>query len=86
MRGSPDARALAAQLTFEDVEVLNIDFTLQVREFNLHYDCRHCVHLDEPTSTCSMDYPNQTLLDAAEAGVALTEDGNLVFCKYFEVN
>ncbi len=80
------ADALARVLTPEDVETLNIDFAEQVREYNLHSDCRHCVHLDEASGTCSMNYPNHMLWDAVKDSSALTEKGDLVFCKYFELD
>ncbi len=80
------ADALAAVLSPEDVKILNRDFAAQVQRYNLHYDCRHCVHLDTASGLCSVEYPNHMLWDAVENSAALTEKGDLVFCKYFELH
>lgn len=75
---------MAAVLTADDVVMLNQDFGEQVRAYNLLYDCRDCVHLNEDTRLCSMEYPNHMLYDAASVPRALMPNGDLVFCKYFE--
>ncbi len=58
-------------------------FREQVKRFNLVYDCRECVHLNDQTRLCSMAYPNDMIWRAAQTGSPF-DDGDLVFCKYFE--
>ena len=74
----------AARQSPQEIDLANRDFSEQAHTFNLLYDCRHCVHIREDGKTCSMDYPNLMLWDAASEGRALDERGHLVFCKYFE--
>jgi hypothetical protein len=81
----PPAKAFVNDLSPEDIEAINAHFRAQARALNLHYDCRHCLHLDTGNNQCSMEYPNDMLLNAAVETVALEDNGNLVFCKYFEV-
>ncbi len=62
--------------------------------YDLVFDCRHCVHFREdgpgsdgiPDGACSLAFPASTMLNAARRDVAITETGDLVFCKYFEVD
>ena len=80
------AKAFISRVQPGEVVDLNRHFQKQADTFNLHYDCRHCVHLNEQTNHCSLEYPNDELWQAAEQGWALTDAGDLVFCKYFEEN
>ena len=66
------------------IAAMNERFRQQVVALKLVYDCRECVHLDTTDDSCSMEYPNQKLLDAAAKKFALEDTGDLVFCKYFE--
>ena len=68
-----------------DVQRLNESFRAEANALGLLYDCADCVHLDTDTTGCSMEYPNSMLLEAARTRFALEENGDLVFCKYFEV-
>ena len=74
----------AARNSEQEIRDANSHFSKQALEFNLVYDCRHCVHVRNDEKTCSMDYPNLMLWDAAAESRALDERGHLVFCKYFE--
>jgi hypothetical protein len=51
--------------------------------FRLSYRCPDCVHVVPGTRACSLEYPNRNLLESEHF---LQEDGNFVFCKYFEVS
>ena len=74
----------AARHSAKEIAKANNAFAKQAREFNLLYDCRHCVHVRHDGTSCSMDYPNRMLWDAAATSHALDERGHLVFCKYYE--
>ena len=74
----------AARNTPEEIALANSEFAEQAKTYDLLYDCRHCVHVQADATSCSMDYPNLMLWDAAEETKALDMRGHLVFCKYFE--
>lgn len=57
-------------------------FKTQRREFQFRYQCLDCVHIRRSDDTCSLEYPNRTLL---EAEGFLELEGQFVFCKYFEM-
>ena len=80
------AKAFISRVKPGEVAERNRYFQSQVRDFNLHYDCRNCVHLNDQNNQCSLEYPNDELWQAAEQGWALTHGGDLVFCKYYEVS
>jgi hypothetical protein len=79
------AKAFISRVEPGEVAGRNRHFRLQADTFNLHFSCRNCVHLDPDNRLCSLEYPNEELKQAAEQGWALTDEGDLVFCKYFEV-
>ena len=65
-----------------DVEAANVAFRAEVQSFAFHYRCGSCVHVHRDTRSCSLGYPNDFLVDRE---VAVQADGNLTFCKYFEL-
>lgn len=65
-------------VTSEDVK----RFKLEREKYRLVYRCNDCVHHVAGTDKCSMDFPNQVLLESERY---LEESGQFVFCKYFEV-
>jgi hypothetical protein len=74
----------AARNSPDDIRDANTEFAAQAQEFGFIYDCRHCIHIGHDGTSCSMDYPNLMLWDAATETKALDTRGHLVFCKYFE--
>ena len=60
------------------------DETLQKEclETNFHFRCGSCAHVTRADKSCSLGYPNAFLLNTQRA---VAEDGNLTFCKYFEL-
>lgn len=58
-------------------------FKKEREEFKLIYRCTDCVHMKKVDQSCSLGYPNDTLLHAESF---LAKDGRFVFCKYFEVD
>lgn len=66
------------QATPKDIE----RFKQERTGYGLVYRCPDCVHHVYGTNRCSMDFPNQVLLESEKY---LEESGQFVFCKYFEV-
>ena len=60
----------------------NERFQQETTRFRFHYRCDACAHIHRATKQCSMGYPNDFMLNAV---VAIQPDGNLTFCKYFEL-
>jgi hypothetical protein len=73
-------KARAADL--DDRGAANDAFRAEVNAFNFHYRCGSCAHIQRSTSECSLGYPNHYLTGPE---VVVQTDGNLTFCKYFEV-
>ncbi len=67
----------------EERERLNSSFASEVDTYSLKYRCCDCIHFSEPTSSCSLRYPNYMLMDAAV--MAVWHDNQYVFCKDFEL-
>jgi len=78
------ADAFVKDKSDEDIASINAAFAAQAEHFHLHYDCRHCLHVNVDTNKCSQLYPNEHLWAAAPKRHALDANGDLVFCKYFE--
>jgi hypothetical protein len=59
-----------------------IDETLrrEAETFRLRYACEDCAHFDPSTAACAEGYPN-----AVHRKAPLEPDGELEFCKSFEV-
>ena len=66
----------------EDLEATNLAFRQEIETFGFHYRCGSCVHVHRSTRSCSLGYPNDFLLGPK---VVVQRDGNLTFCKYFEI-
>jgi len=66
----------------QDVEAANEAFRGEIAAFGFHYRCGSCAHVHRGTRSCSLGYPNDFLLGPEDA---VQPDGNLTFCKYFEL-
>ena len=66
----------------EDLELTNRAFRAEVEAHNFHYRCGSCAHVHRDTKACSLGYPNHYLLGVE---IVAQPDGNLTFCKYFEI-
>ncbi len=66
----------------DDLERTNAAFRAEVERFAFKYRCGSCVHVHRQTSSCSLGYPNDFLVGCE---IVVQLDGNLTFCKYFEV-
>jgi len=80
------AHEFADRMGAQGIAELNSRFRDQRETLNFHYTCRHCTHLSEETELCSLEYPNEELKQADEGGWALNDQGDIVFCKYFELD
>jgi hypothetical protein len=74
MRATPD--------DLEDVDLANQRFSEETRRYAFRYRCESCAHIKRSTETCSLGYPNHFLVGRVRA---IEPDGNLSFCKYFEL-
>ena len=79
------AKAFISRVEPGEVAERNRHFRQQANSFNLFFSCQNCVHMNPTNQRCSLEYPNDDLRLAAEQGWALTDDGDILFCKYFEV-
>ena len=66
----------------DNIEAVNEAFRDEVATFGFHYRCGSCVHVHRGTRSCSLGYPNGFLLGPR---TVIHADGNLTFCKYFEL-
>ncbi len=57
-------------------------FIKERERFNLKYRCPDCVHFNEKDGSCSLEYPNHTLMTSQKY---LDSTGQFVFCRFFEV-
>jgi hypothetical protein len=74
MRAIPD--------DLEHLDETNERFAEQSRRFAFQYRCESCAHLQPASQACSLGYPNHYLVGPVRA---IEPDGNLTFCKYFEL-
>ena len=65
-----------------DLATTNAAFRKECEAFSFLYTCPACAHVVRSSKMCSLGYPNDFLLKGEEC---ITADGNLVFCKYFEL-
>ena len=65
-----------------DVDATNAAFRAEVAAFGFHFRCGSCAHVVRDTKSCSLGYPNDYLLGCE---LVIQPDGNLTFCKYFEL-
>ncbi len=65
-----------------DVDGVNRRFAAEVARHDLRYRCEDCVHVVGDTGDCSLEWPNPLLRGPVEA---ISADGRLVFCKFFEM-
>ncbi len=66
----------------DDIAAANAAFRAEVERVGFHFRCGSCTHVHRGTAMCSMGYPNGYLRGEV---VAIQPDGNLAFCKYFEL-
>jgi len=64
------------------LDAANRAFVEECSRFRFHYRCDSCAHFAPSTQACSLGYPNHYLVGKARA---IEADGNLTFCKYFEL-
>ena len=79
------AHVFAKEHGIEGIDKLNAAFRRQRETLNLLYSCRDCVHVNVETDLCSLEYPNEELRRADAEGWALNHQGDIVFCKYFDI-
>jgi hypothetical protein len=65
-----------------DLEEANRRFRDETERLRFQYRCDACAHIVPSTNSCSLGYPNDTLIGPIHA---IQADGNLTFCKYFEL-
>lgn len=61
--------------------LLSQAFLEEQKRFNLHFTCEHCAHFDPRREVCVHGYP---ITDHVLA-ILKRIDGELVFCKEFEL-
>ena len=69
----------------DSAEVVGVNhrFREEVMAFQLRYRCADCIHVVAGEGTCSLTYPNESLI--APEDCAREPSGQLVFCKDFEL-
>lgn len=72
----------ATEEDLRDLEAANRRFREETERLRFHYRCEACAHIVPVTNRCSLGYPNDTLVGPIHA---IQADGNLTFCKYFEL-
>ena len=81
---SPNRILPGGRLSPQEVPEVNKQFHRETQQFNFHYRCADCEHFNREKSECSMRYPRverDGLIHQCR-----TEDGALLFCKYFELD
>ena len=72
----------AIQEDLKDIESANQRFRKQAFQYGFEYRCESCAHIVVSTALCSLGYPNEFMKGKR---YAIKADGNLTFCKYFEL-
>jgi len=68
----------------EEAEHINYVFNVEVAAFDFQYQCQDCLHDNPEDEVCSMKYPRGSI---GQGGHRVRgEAGELLFCKYFELN
>ena len=65
-----------------DPAAANARFLAEARAFGLRFRCAACAHVVPADRSCSLGYPNPTLVGPWQA---ITDAGEIAFCKYFEL-
>ncbi len=65
-----------------DIDATNARFVEQVERYDLRFRCEDCVHVVPDRVACSLEWPNPLLKGSLRA---ISDDGRLVFCKFFEL-
>lgn len=60
----------------------NARFLAEVDAVGMRFRCAACAHVVAADRSCSLGYPNATLVGPR---CAITAAGELAFCKYFEL-
>ena len=66
----------------QDIEATNRAFREEAARLGFHFGCGSCAHVLRENRVCSMGYPNQHLTDE---NAAIQPDGQVAFCKYWEL-
>lgn len=66
----------------DPIAVANQQFIQEVEAVGFHFRCGSCAHVQRTAATCSLGFPNHFLRGEV---VALQADGEMAFCKYFEL-
>lgn len=74
MRATPEDLA--------DIDAANAAFLQQAQRLGLRWRCEDCAHGTPAPSVCSLGYPNADLTGPPRA---ITPQGALTFCKFFEL-
>lgn len=80
---APRRKVPGERLSPEEAEIVNINFVSQVEQFRFHYQCHSCLHNDPEAQKCSMRYPRAN--PGPEEHRCRGDEGELLFCKYFEL-
>ena len=65
-----------------DPRAANARFRSEAERYRFHFRCSSCAHVEHATGNCSLGYPNHYLRGEHRA---ITADGELTFCKFFEL-
>jgi len=65
------------------VPAIETRFRAEVARYDLRYRCADCLHLNRRTERCSLGFPVE--LFGRGPHRSRNERGELVFCKYFEL-
>lgn len=71
------------RLSPEQVDAENERFRAEQQKYDLRYRCQDCLHFSEAEDRCSLGFFKSHFGDGPHR--CRTEDGALVFCKYFEL-
>ncbi len=73
-----------ADRTSAELHGNNLRFHSEAMHFNLRYRCSDCLFSHPEGGECTLDYPEEDL--RGEEHKAWSADGELVFCKDFELH
>ena len=67
-----------------DVPEINARFQEQQKEFDFRYRCGDCINYANDADLCTFGFPTQRYSGGPHR--CRTNEGELVFCKYFELS
>ena len=80
---SPRRKVPGDRLPPEKAAIANRRFVEEVQLYCFQYQCHSCLHNDPEDESCSMRYPRAN--PGPEEHRCRGEEGELLFCKYFEL-